>query len=95
MASLMPSLFAEMREDLIASPLKREYILQGKGRTYNSGKKEPLPYFYESHQDLPDKVGFLVSEGLATDITYNNTDRYVMSEPLVPYLLDTQNGNDV
>ena len=88
MESLMPNLFAEMREDLMATPLKREFILKGKGWIYNSGKKEPLAYYYESHEDLPDKVGLLVSEGLVRDITYNNTDRYVFSEPLVEFLLE-------
>ena len=90
MESLMPNLFAEMREDLISYPLKREFILTGKGWTYFPGKKKPLAYFFESHDDLADTVGLLVNEGLVTDITYNSIDRYVMSEPLVRYLLDTQ-----
>lgn len=92
MKSLMPSLFAEMREDLICCPLKREFILKGKNWAYFAGKKKPLEYYYESHEDLADAVGLLVNEGLVTDITHNNTDRYVMSEPLVSYLLDTQNA---
>ena len=90
MESLMPSLFAEMREDLTSCPLKREFILTGKGWTNFPGKKEPLAYFYESHEDLADTVGLLVNEGLVTDITHNRIDRYVLSEPLVRYLLDTQ-----
>lgn len=90
MESLMPSLFAEMREDLIANPLKREFIVMSKSGFYGAGEKEPLGYYYESHEDMPDKVGLLVSEGLVTDITYNHTDRYVFSEPLVEYLLGSQ-----
>ena len=90
MESLMPGLFAEMREDLMSFPLKREFILQGKGWSYNAGQKLPLTYDYESHENLADKVGLLVNEGLITDITYNNTDRYVMSEPLAEYLLNAQ-----
>ena len=43
--SLMPSLFAEMREDLTSSPLKREFILMHRSSTYNAGKKKPLAYF--------------------------------------------------
>ena len=88
MESLMPSLFTEMREDLNSYPLKREFILKSEGWSINTGKKEPLEYYYESHENLTDKVGLLVSEGLVTDITYNSIDRYVMSEPLVQYLLD-------
>ena len=88
--SLMPGLFAEMREDLIASPLKREFIVQRKGAGYTGRKQVVLAYCYESHEDLPDKVGLLVNEGLVTDITYNHTDRYVLSEPLVEYLLGSQ-----
>lgn len=90
MESLMPSLFSEMREDLNSSPLKREFILKNQGSTYFAGNKEPLAYFYEAHEDLTDKVGLLVNEGLVTDITYNTVDRYVLSEPLAHYLLDIQ-----
>ena len=86
----MPSLFAEMREDLISCPLKREFILINQGSTYNAGEKKPLAYIYESHENLADKAGLLVNEGLVTDITYNTVDRYVMSEPLVQYLLEIQ-----
>ena len=88
MESLMPGLFAEMREDLLAAPLKREFIVMNKGGVYIGRKKSVLAYYYESHEDLPDKVGLLVSEGLVRDITYNNTDRYVFSEPLVEFLLE-------
>ena len=94
MDSLMPALFSEIREDLLANPLKREFILKGQGGIYNAGKKEPLAYFFESHEDLPDKVGLLVSEGLVRDITYNNTDRYVLSEPLVEFLLKPKEGTE-
>ena len=94
MESLMPGLFAEMREDLIGNPLKREFIVMNKGGFYNSGNKKPLGYYYESHENLPDKVGLLVNEGLVRDITYNNTDRYVFSEPLAQYLLDPKEDTE-
>ena len=84
--SLMPGLFVEMRKDLKSSPMKREFILQPKMALYNSGQKALLAYCYEDHDDLADKVGLLVNEGVVTDITYNNIDRYVMSEALVEYL---------
>ena len=76
----MPEFFAEMRADLKSFPMKREFILMPKLSMYNAGRKEPLSYHYEDHEDLADKVGLLVNEGVVTDITYNNVDRYVMSE---------------
>ena len=84
--SLMPELFAEMQADLKAFPMKREFIVVPKLAMYITGQKPPLSYHYEDHEDLADKVGLLVNEGVVTDITYNNVDRYVMSETLVEYL---------
>ena len=46
-----------------------------KTATYNAGCREPLSYYYEDHEDLADKVGLLVNEGVVTDITYNMVDR--------------------
>lgn len=86
--SLMPELFAEMRADLKSFPMKREFILMPKSAMYNAGQKQPLSYHYEDHEDLADKVGLLVNEGVVIDITYNNVDRYVMSETLVEYLAE-------
>lgn len=86
----MPKLFAEMRKDLSSNPIKREFILKGKGWSYSAMRKAPLEYYYESHEDLADKVGLLVNEGLVTDITYNNVERYVFSEPLVEFLLESR-----
>ena len=61
---------------------------------YNAGQKEPLSYSYEDHQDLADKVGLLVNEGVVTDITYNSVDRYLMSEALVEYLEEGSSAGD-
>lgn len=91
--SLMPEFFAEMRADLQSSPMKREFILMPKLAMYTTGRKEPLSYHYEDHEDLADKVGILVNEGVVTDITYNNVDRYVMSETLVEYLERSATGD--
>ena len=69
--------------------MKREFILIPKTATYNAGRQEllkPLSYYYEDHEDLADKVGLLVNEGVVTDITYNRVDRYMMSEALVEHL---------
>ena len=91
--SLMAELFAEMRTDLKAFPMKREFIVMPKFAMYTAGQKQPLAYHYEDHEDLADKVGLLVNEGVVTDITYNNVDRYVMSEALVEYLNGDAEGD--
>ena len=84
--SVMPDLFAAMRSDLKSFPMKREFILMPKTAPYNAGRREPLSYAYEDHDDLADQVGLLVNEGVVTDITYDRIDRYMMSEALVEYL---------
>lgn len=87
---VMPALFAEIREDLKKSPLKREFIIMGKNAMYNSGGEKILAYFHEDHEDLSDKVVVLANSGAVTDITYNNVDRYLMSEELVKYLFESE-----
>lgn len=87
---MMPRLFAEMRVDLKKSPLKREFIIMPKNAIYNSGGKQLLAYYYEDHQDLSDKMVVLANSGAVTDITYNNVDRYLMSEGLVKYLSEIE-----
>ena len=91
--SLMPELFAEMRANLRSFPMKREFVVMPKFAMYNAGQKQPLSYHYEDHEDLADKVGLLVNEGVVTDITYNSVDRYVMSETLVEYLEGSAAGD--
>ena len=93
MEQLMPDVMEEMREDLKTYPLKREFILlDNENVIYNAGNKIPLVYYCNKIDDLEDKVGILVNVGLVIDITYNNTNRYVMSESLVDYL--TKNGSE-
>ena len=84
---LMPELFAEMREDLKKTPLCREFIVMSSQAMYVGGdNKQVLVYYYESHDDLTNKIGVLVNTGAVMDITYTNVDRYMMSEGLVSYL---------
>ena len=83
---LMPELFSEMRADLKKTPLHREFIIMPKNAIYNSGGRSILAYYYEDHDDLANKVVVLASSGAVTDITYNNVDRYLISESLVNYL---------
>ena len=84
--TLMAGLFSEMRDDLKKNPLQREFIIMSNRHIYNSGGKQILAYYYEDHEDLTNKVGVLVNSGAVADITYNNVDRYLMSEALVKYL---------
>ena len=87
---VMPKLFAEMRTDLEQSPLKREFIIMSKNHRYHSGGKQILVYYREDHEDLSDKMVVLANSGAVTDITYNNVDRYLMSEALVKYLSEAE-----
>lgn len=82
---LMPELLYEMRNDLIAYPLKREFVVFRKGLVYNS-RGSYLVYHPDEHTDLASKLRILENHGLITEITYNNTPRYVMSEQLASYL---------
>ena len=81
-----PGLFSEMRGDLKKNPLQREFIVMSNRHVYSSSSKQILVYYYEDHDDLANMVGVLVNSGAVTDITYNKTYRYLISEALVEYL---------
>lgn len=85
MERLMPALLAEMRQDLNAHPLAREFVVLKRGWAYWS-KGNELMYYYDDHPDLDDKLRILENEGLVQNITYNNTKRYVLTEGLAEYL---------
>lgn len=82
---LVPALLAEMRRDLAAHPLKREFVILKRSWVYNS-RGADLVYYYDDHADLDDKIRLLQNEHLIRDITYTNAKRYVMSEELADYL---------
>jgi hypothetical protein len=85
MERLMPSLLAEMRQDLTDHPLRREVVVLKRCWVY-PGKGNELIYFYDDHADLDDKLRILANVGLIQDITYNNIKRYVLSEQFAKYL---------
>ena len=85
MEHLMPALLAEMRQDLAAYPLRREFVVMQRSWMYWA-KGNELFYYYDDHPDLDDKLRILENEGLVRDITYNNARRYVLSERLAEYL---------
>lgn len=83
----MPDLIYEMKKDLNENPLAREFVLLGKGWTYNDSRKI-LCYYYEDHEDLDIKIKALEGIDLIDDITWNNTKRYVFTENFIDLLLD-------
>lgn len=84
---MMPALLEEMRQDLAEYPLKREFILMKKSWAYGmEGGYIPLRYYYDTHNDLDDKITILCNRRLVVDITHNNTKRYKFTEDLVDYL---------
>lgn len=83
----IPALLAEMRKDLVQHPFAREIVILTKTCVYNaSPHKTTLIYYFEDHSDLRNKLRILENHGLIHDITYNNTERFVMAEGLAAYL---------
>lgn len=76
----MPELLTEMKLDLQGNPLNRDFVIMSKGWTYNG---KTVAYYFETHENLKEKMTVLENHGLVQNITYNNVDRYRMSEELV------------
>ena len=89
---LMPSLMNEMRQDLLANPLTREFIVFKKTWVYNG---EATAYYYDDHPDLDDKIRVMENLGLIRNVTYNNVKRYRMSEPFAEYLSATRPSQEL
>ncbi len=85
MERLMPALLAEMRQDVSAHPLAREFVVIKRNWVYLA-KGNELVYYYDDHPDLDDKLRILENERLVQDITYNKAKRYVLTERLAEYL---------
>jgi hypothetical protein len=83
---LMPDLINEMIDDIRNNPLFREFILKKRGWVYNYGGRKILEYYYDDHEDLDAKMRLLENNGLIEDITYNNIQRYVLTENFVEIL---------
>jgi len=95
MEEAMPELLEEMRKDLAAYPLKREFILKKKPWIYNGGTvlgeyAISLVYNYEDHDSLGDKIDILCNHRLIVDITRNHPKRYRFTEDFVDYLTQAQ-----
>lgn len=82
---MMPDFLDEMRDDLIKSPLKREFVLLKKCWNYSSDGHE-LVYYYDDHAELFEKVKIIQNYSLIHEIFSGNTKRYRMTENFVDYL---------
>lgn len=83
---LMPTLFEEMRKDLLTYPTVREAVVLSKKWSYNSSGRLIFFYFFEDHDDLEGKFDVLDNLGFVAKITDNNVRRYRIKEELVDYL---------
>jgi hypothetical protein len=82
----MPELLAEMRKDLSANPLCREFVVVRKVLMF-SWSKPILIYYYEDHSSLDDKMHILQNHRLIQNISDDpDVPRYVISEPFADYL---------
>lgn len=82
---LMPELLSDMRNDLAAHPLSREFVVFEKGILYWAAGHE-LVYHPDDHEDLENKLLILHNQNLIQNITHNNTLRYSISEEFAAYL---------
>ncbi len=88
---MIPELLANMKEDLLEYPFAREFIIMYKGNNYNGDENNLiLAYCFEDHSFLRNKLRLLENHQLIYEITYNSVPRFVMSEELANYLLDSQ-----
>jgi hypothetical protein len=82
---LMPDLLDEIRRDLKANPLSREFVLLSKRWSYWANGNELL-YYYEDHPELDNKLRILLNYALVRDLTFNtNAKHYVFTEAFARY----------
>ncbi len=82
---LMPNLLTEMRKDIAEYPLRREFVVLEKSWSYWA-KGNEFSYFYEDHPELDSMLQVFENLGLVSEITYNNTKRFIITEQLADYL---------
>lgn len=82
---LMPQLLIEMRHDLAQHPLCREFVLLKRNWIYWA-KGNELCYYFDDHPNLLSQIQILENYGWVHEITYNDVQRYIMSEELAQYL---------
>lgn len=83
--SKMSELFSELRSDLLQSPYRREFVILSKEWSYWT-KGDEFLYYFEEHSELKGKLQILQNHNLVREITYNNVERFILSEECVEYL---------
>jgi hypothetical protein len=84
----MPSLVAEMRDDIASAPFIREFIIGSKKWSYNGDPQNPIfSYFFEDHDNLKPMLKVMQNHYAIIDTTHNNTDRFEFTEDFAEYLL--------
>ena len=81
----MPELFSEMKDDLKQYPFRREFVILSKKWSYSAKGSEFL-YYFEEHPELRGKLQVLQNYNVIKEITYNNTERFIILEELAQYL---------
>ncbi len=83
----MPSLVAEMREDIGRSPFIREFIVGSKNWTYNGDPDNPIfSYYFEDHINLKPMLKVMENYNAIIETTHNNSDRFEFTEDFAEYL---------
>ena len=83
----LAELFDEMSNDLKQHPFVREFIILEREVVYNGDCNNRIfIYYFNDHQDLRQKLRILENNMLVSEITYNNVDRFQLSEELVEFL---------
>ena len=83
----MPALVAEMRVDIGKWPFVREFIVMSNKWSYNGDSQNPIfTYYFEDHDSLKPKLKVMQNYGAIVETTYNNVDRFELTEEFVEYL---------
>lgn len=83
----MPSLIAEMRDDIGSNPFIREFVILSRAWSYNGNPENPIfSYFFEDHDNLKPMLKVMQNYGAVIETTYNNTDRFEFTEDFAEYL---------
>lgn len=83
----IPHLLAEIRQDLLESPLVRQIILLSKRFMYTPGTTPFFVYYYETHDKLDSMLTIMQHYGAAYDISFNDVPRYNLTEEFVSFLV--------
>lgn len=84
----MPSLIAEVREDISSAPFIREFIVGSKKWSYNGDPHNPIfSYYFEDHENLKPMLKVMQNYDAIIETTYNTVDRFEFTEDFAEYLL--------